>query len=142
MCRIKYLWVALLAVATLNAAAADWDMVESTADQQMFFDTQSVNNERTGLVQVRVLENFSKTNEEMGQGVYEHKSRVMLVGVDCQSGLISYEQWSLHAGALGTGSTVWADSMQNGPAFFRPEHESGYDNILRNVCSSALAQPN
>src|SRR4051812_26409911 len=140
--KIKYLCAALLAASTFNAAAADWDMVESSADQQVFFDTQSVNNEERGLVQVRVLENFAKTNQEMGQGVYEHKSRVMLVGVDCQNGLISYEQWSLHAGALGTGSTVWADSMQTGPAFFRPEDESGYDYVVRNVCSSALARPN
>jgi hypothetical protein len=131
-----------LATVALNGFAADWNMVGASAEEQMFIDSQSINKERDGLVQVRVLENFAKTNEEMGEGVYEHKSRVMLLAVDCVSGAVSYEQWSLHADALGTGATVWADSMQNGPAFFRPEHLSGYGRVVSRVCGAALAGSN
>jgi hypothetical protein len=60
----------------------------------------------------------------------------------CRLGAVGYEQWSLHADALGTGATVWADSMQNGPAFFRPDQESGYGRVVRRVCSSAFAGSN
>lgn len=117
-------------------------MVASSADEQVFVDSQGINKKEEGLIQVRVLENFAKTNQEMGQGVYEHKSRVMLLALDCRLGAVSYEQWSLHADALGTGATVWADSMQNGPAFFRPDRESGYGRVVRSVCGAEMARPN
>ena len=140
--KIKLLLGASLAAAAFNSSASDWTMVASSADEQVFVDSQGINRKEEGLMQVRVLENFAKTNEEMGEGVYEHKSRVMLLAVDCRLGAVSYEQWSLHADALGTGATVWADSMQNGPAFFRPDRESGYGQVVRNVCGAELARSN
>ncbi len=142
MNKIKPALAIFLATAAFNCFAADWNMVGATAEEQVFIDSQSINKERDGLVQVRVLENFAKTNQEMGEGVYEHKSRVMLLAVDCRVGAVSYEQWSLHADALGTGATVWADSMQNGPAFFRPDQQSGYGRVVVRVCGSALAGSN
>lgn len=131
----------ILAVASLNAFAADWKMVSSTADEQVFIDPQSLNKDTDHTIQVRVLENFAKP-ADMGPGVYEHMSRVMLVGVNCQEGAVTYQQWSLQTGALGTGATVWADSMQNGPAFFHPERGSGYAQVLLNVCHSPVAMQN
>ena len=142
MNKIKPALAIFLSTVAFNCLAADWNMVGATAGEQMFIDSQSINTKRDGLLQVRVLENFAKTNEEMGEGVYEHKSRVMLLAVDCRVGAVSYEQWSLHADALGTGATVWADSMQNGPAFFRPDRESGYGRVVRRVCGSAIAGSN
>ena len=130
-----------LAIASLNATAADWKMVSSTADEQVFIDPQSLNKDTDQTIQVRVLENFAEP-ADMGKGVYEHMSRVMLVGVDCQAGAVTYEHWSLQTGALGTGATVWADSMQNGPAFFHPERGSGYGRVLLNVCHSPVALQN
>jgi hypothetical protein len=142
MNKIKPALAIFLSTVAFNCIAADWNMVGATAEEQVFIDSQSINTKRDGLLQVRVLENFAKTNEEMGEGVYEHKSRVMLLAVDCRLGAVSYEQWSLHADALGTGATVWADSMQNGPAFFRPDRQSGYGHVVRQVCSSAMAGSN
>jgi hypothetical protein len=142
MNKIKPALAIFLSTVAFNCLAADWNMVGATAEEQVFIDSQSINTKTDGLLQVRVLENFAKTNEEMGEGVYEHKSRVMLLAVDCRLGAVSYEQWSLHADALGTGATVWADSMQNGPAFFRPDRESGYGRVVHRVCSSAIAGSN
>jgi len=142
MNKIKPALAVFLTTVAFNCFGADWNMVGATAEEQVFIDSQSINKERNGLVQVRVLENFAKTNEEMGEGVYEHKSRVMLLAVDCSVGAVSYEQWSLHADALGTGTTVWADSMQNGPAFFRPDRQSGYGRVVSRVCSSTFAGSN
>jgi hypothetical protein len=116
-------------------------MVSSTADEQVFIDPQSLNKDTDHTIQVRVLENFAKP-ADMGPGVYEQMSRVMLVGVDCHEGAVTYQQWSLQTGALGTGATVWADSMQNGPAFFHPDSGSGYAHVLLNVCHSPLAMQN
>src|SRR5579859_618219 len=113
MNKIAPVLAVFLATVAFNSFGADWSMVAATAEEQVFIDSQSINKQRDGFVQVRILENFAKTNEEMGEGVYEHKSRVMLLAVDCRLGALSYEHWSLHAGALGTGATIWADSMQN-----------------------------
>jgi len=64
------------------------------------------------------------------------------MAVDCEAGAVSYEQWSLHADALGSGATVWADSMQGGPAFFRPEAGTGYKRVLETVCNAPVAMRN
>jgi len=140
MIKIKSLFTAVLAAASLNIFAADWNMVSSSADEQVFVDSQSIVKGTDNTLQVRILENFAHTND-MGQGVYEHKSRFMLMAVDCEAGAVSYQQWSLHADALGSGATVWADSMQNGPAFFRPEDAgaSGYGRVVATVCNSPIA---
>jgi len=139
MSRVKSWLAVALAAASLNAFAADWKMVSSTADEQVFIDPQSLNRDTDRTIQVRVLENYAKP-ADMGKGVYEHMSRVMLVGVDCQAGAVTYQQWSLQTGALGTGATVWADSMRNGPAYFHPERGSGYARVLVNVCQSPVAK--
>ena len=141
MIKFKSLFAACLAAASLNAFADDWNMVSSSADEQVFVDSQSLIKGTDKLIQVRILENFAHTND-MGQGVYDHKSRFMLLAVDCEAGAVSFQQWSLHADALGSGATVWADSMQNGPAFFRPEGASGYGRVVATVCNAPIAMKN
>ena len=66
----------------------------------------------------------------------------MVMAVDCSAGAVCYQQWTLHADALGTGATVWADGMQGGPAFFRPEAASGYERVVSTVCNAAIAMRN
>jgi len=141
MTKFKSLFAAFLAAASLNAFAADWDMVSSSAEEQVFVDSQSLIKGTDNIIQVRILENFADTRN-MGHGFYDHKSRFMLMAVDCEAGAVSYEQWSLHADALGTGATVWADGMQGGPAFFRPEAGTGYERVLETVCNVSIAMRN
>jgi len=137
---MKVIFSVLLAVTATNSFASDWNMVASSAEEQVFIDSRSINREDDGIVQVRILENFAKTND-MGQGVYEHKSRVMLVGVDCHLGALGYQQWSLQSGAIGTGDTVWADGMRDGPSYFRPHAGSAYERVVNTVCASSMASP-
>ncbi len=141
MTKFKSLFAAFLAGASLNAFAADWNMVSSSAEEQVFVDSQSLIKGTDNIIQVRILENFADTRN-MGHGFYDHKSRFMLMAVDCEAGAVSYEQWSLHADALGTGATVWADGMQGGPAFFRPEAGTGYERVLETVCNVSIAMRN
>ena len=141
MTKFKSLFAAFLAAASLNAFAADWNMVSSSAEEQVFVDSQSIIKDTDNLLQVRILENFADTRD-MGHGFYDHKSRFILLAVDCAAGAVSYEQWSLHADALGSGATVWADSMQGGPAFFRPEAGTGYERVLETVCNVSIAMRN
>jgi hypothetical protein len=141
MIKLNSLFAAFLAAASLNAFAADWSMVSSSAEEQVFVDSQSLIKGTDNIIQVRILENFADTMN-MGHGFYEHKSRVMLMAVDCGAGAVSYQQWSMYADALGTGATVWAGSMQNGPAFFRPEGTSGYGRVVATVCNSPIATAN
>jgi hypothetical protein len=138
MTKFKSLFAAFLAAASLNAFADDWNMVSSSADEQVFVDSQSLVKATDNIIQVRILENFA-TRKDMGQGVYEHKSRFMLVAVDCAAGAMGYQQWSLHADALGSGPTVWADNMQTGPSYYRPESGSSDDRVVRTVCNSPIA---
>ena len=141
MTKFKWLSAGFLAAVSLNALAADWSMVSSSAEEQVFVDSQSLIKKADNSIQVRILENFSKAME-MGHGFYDHKSRVVLLAVDCEAGAVSYQQWSMHADALGSGATVWADSMQNGPAFFRPESTSGYGRVVATVCNTPVATAN
>jgi hypothetical protein len=141
MTKFKFLFAAFLAAASLNAFAADWNMVSSSAEEQVFVDSQSLIKGTDNIIQVRILENFADTRN-MGHGFYDHKSRFMLMAVDCEAGAVSYEQWSLHADALGSGATVWADGMQGGPAFFRPEAGTGYERVLETVCNVSIAMRN
>jgi hypothetical protein len=138
MTNFKTLFALFLATVSLNAFAADWSMVSSSADEQVFVDSQSLVKSPDNIIQVRILENFARP-KDMGQGVYEHKSRFMLLAVDCAAGAMGYQQWSLHADALGSGPTVWADNMQTGPAYFRPTGGSGDDRVVRTVCNSPIA---
>ena len=138
MTKLKFLFAAFFAAASFNSVAADWDMVSSSADEQVFVDSQSLIKGTDNIIQVRILENFAETMH-MGHGFYQHKSRFMLMAVDCEAGALSYEQWSLHADALGSGATVWAASMQHGPAFFRPDAGSGYERVLSTVCNAPIA---
>jgi hypothetical protein len=129
---------ATLAAVSFNISAAEWKMVSSSADEQVFVDSHSLIKRKDNLIQVRILENFARANS-MGHGLYDHKSRYLIVAVDCNVGAMTYQQWSMHAEALGSGATVWADSMQGGPAFFRPEQESGYGRVVGNVCHTPVA---
>ena len=138
MTNLKTLFAVLIVGVSFNAIAADWSMVSSSAEEQVFIDSQSIVKDADNLVQVNVLENFADTTK-MGHGQYDHKSRFILLAVDCKVGAVTYEQWSLHAGALGTGATVWADSMQGGPAFFRPDPGTGYGRVMATVCNSPIA---
>lgn len=141
MNKFKSLFATILATVSFNAVASDWNMVSSSADEQVFVDSQSIIKGTDNLLQVRILENFAHTTD-MGHGLYDHKSRFLLLAVDCNAGAISYQQWSLHADALGSGATVWADSMQGGPAFFRPDDKSGYGRVVSTVCNSPIAMGN
>ena len=141
MTKFKILFAAFFAAVSLNAFAADWNMVSSSAEEQVFVDSQSLIKGTDNIIQVRILENFADTRN-MGHGFYDHKSRFMLLVVDCAAGAMGYQQWSLHADALGSGATVWADNMQNGPAFFRPDGTSGYGRVVATVCNAPIATAN
>ena len=138
MSKLKFLFAASILAASFNAAAADWSMVSSSAEEQVFVDSQSIVKDADKFLQVRVLENFAHTRD-MGHGYYDHKSRFMQLAVDCKAGEVTYQQWTLHADALGTGATVWSNSMQGGPAFFRPDVGTGYERVVATVCNSPLA---
>ena len=138
MTKLKTLFAVLIVGASFNVVAADWNMVSSSAEEQVFIDSQSIVKDTDNLLQVNVLENFADTTN-MGHGLYDHKSRFILLAVDCKAGAVTYQQWSLHADALGSGATVWADSMQGGPAFFRPEPGTGYERVVATVCNSPIA---
>ena len=138
MTKLKSLFAVLIVGASFDTLAAEWNMVSSSAQEQVFVDSQSVIKNSENFLQVNVLENFADTTD-MGHGLYNHKSRFMLLAVDCKAGAVTYEQWSLHADALGTGATVWADSMQGGHAFFRPDRGTGYDRVVAMVCTSPIA---
>ena len=141
MTKFKSLFAASIVAASFNSVAADWNMVSSSAEEQVFVDSQSIIKDTDNLLQVRILENFADTRD-MGHGFYDHKSRFMLLAVDCKAGAVTYQQWTLHADALGTGATVWADGMQGGPAFFRPETGTGYERVVATVCNAPIAMAN
>ena len=141
MTKFKSLFAASIVAASFNSVAADWNMVSSSAEEQVFVDSQSIIKDTDNLLQVRILENFADTRD-MGHGFYDHKSRFLLLAVDCKAGAVTYQQWTLHADALGTGATVWADGMQGGPAFFRPEAGTGYERVVATVCDAPIAMVN
>jgi len=131
--------VALLAAASASSLAADWRMVAGNASGQTFIDRDSFAAETPSVATVQVLENFSAT-QTLGDPVYPHMSRYTTLAVDCANAAVAYANWDLKAGHLGSGKTVWADDMQGGRAFFRPEAGSGYDRVVQSVCNGNVAQ--
>lgn len=130
---------AALIAAASAASAADWRMVAGNASGQTFIDRDSFTAETPSVATVQVLENFSAT-QTLGDPVYPHMSRYTTLAVDCANAAVAYDNWDLKSGHLGSGKTVWADDMQGGRAFFRPEAGSGYDRVVQSVCNGNVAQ--
>jgi hypothetical protein len=114
-------------------------MVAGNASEQTFIDRDSFLAENPTVATVQVLENFSSA-QTLGDPVYPHRSRYTTLAVDCVKATVAYDAWSLKAGHLGSGETVWADAMQGGRGFFRPQPGSGYDRVVQSVCNGTVAQ--
>ena len=63
MTKFKSLFAAAIVAASFNSVAADWNMVSSSAEEQVFVDSQSIIKDTDNLMQVRILENFADTRD-------------------------------------------------------------------------------
>ena len=75
MTKFKSLFAAFLAAASLNAFAADWNMVSSSAEEQVFVDSQSLIKGTGNLMQVRILEQLRRHD---GHGSWFLRAQVPL----------------------------------------------------------------
>ncbi len=97
---------AALALASLPAAAVDWNAVASTNSQTVLLDRDSVH-AYDGDVHPWVVHGYHQV-ESLGD-MYQHRSKVMLYSFACAKRELGYIQWSMQSGEFGSGQTVWAD---------------------------------
>jgi hypothetical protein len=137
MKRISEFAFAVLVFCAVSVHAADWEVLQTQAEQTMLVDKNSIH--RDGEIwKAWAVESYGKTMY-LGEPVFPHRSRVVLYQVDCAAGELGYAAWSFQSGELGGGMTVWADTA-NGVAYFPPDRGSPEEALLLRVCATMLAR--
>ena len=128
-------WIAAVALAfgASAANAADWQAVQFGAHESVYVDTDSIHADGA-LRKAWVLHNYSQTTT-LGDSAFPHKSKLILYALRCEAGEAGYSQWSFHAGQLGSGHTVWADSAPS-PSMQSAAFDPALEGILEKVCRS------
>lgn len=110
----KWIVAALLFMATsaitTAAFAGEWSQVANDGKETVFVDRSSIY-EAGDLKKIRVLRSFS-TVQTIGDEAFPHKSELLLYAVRCEDRSLAFEQWTLTAGEIGTGATVWSGEIE------------------------------
>jgi hypothetical protein len=129
----KWMIGAVLALMlTSTAFASEWSLVAHDNDEMVFVDRTSLYD--TGnLRKARVLRSFS-TVQTVGDDAFPHKSEIMLYAVRCEDRSLAFEQWTLTAGEIGTGATVWSGQVEQ-PALYQDPGDPIVVSMIDTVCN-------
>ncbi|MEO8164789.1 MAG: surface-adhesin E family protein [Betaproteobacteria bacterium] len=132
MITIKWLLTAVLLLAS-TAFASEWTLVAHNQDEIVFVDRTSVFT-IGDLKKARVLRSFSSV-QTIGDTAFPHKSEIMLYAVRCEDRTLGFEQWTMTAGEIGTGATVWSGQIER-PALYNDANDPVFLSMLNSVCNS------
>jgi hypothetical protein len=127
----KVVVAALLLVAS-TAFAEEWSFVAQQGDEIVFVDRTSIF-EVGDLKKARVLRSFS-TVQTIGDSAFPHKSEILLYAVRCEDRSMGFEQWTMTAGEIGTGATVWAGQIEQ-PALYKDPNDQTFIGMITSVCN-------
>jgi hypothetical protein len=122
---------ALLLLAT-TAFAEDWSLVAHDSNEIVFVDRTSIF-EVGDLKKARVLRSFSKV-QTIGDEAFPHKSEILLYAVRCEDRSLAFEQWTMTAGEIGTGATVWAGQIEQ-PSLYKDLNDPTEVSMIASVCN-------
>jgi hypothetical protein len=112
------LMVAALLMLATTAFAEEWSLVGRDGDEIVFVDRTSIY-EVGDLKKARVLRSFSQV-QTIGDDAYPHKSEILLYAVRCGDNSLGFEQWTMTAGEIGTGTTVWSGQIEQASLYKAP----------------------
>ena len=127
----KWIFAALLLLAT-TAFAEEWSLVAHDSDEIVFVDRTSIY-EVGDLKKARVLRSFSKV-QTIGDEAYPHRSEILLYAVRCEDRSLGFEQWTMTAGEIGTGDTVWAGQLEQ-PSLYKDANNRTEISMIASVCN-------
>ncbi|HKB83152.1 MAG TPA: surface-adhesin E family protein [Burkholderiales bacterium] len=124
--------VAVLLLLATTAFAEEWTLVAQDNNEIVFVDRTSIY-EVGNLKKARVLRSFSKV-QTIGDEAFPHKSEILLYAVRCEDRSLAFEQWTMTAGEIGTGATVWAGQVEQ-PSLYRDPNDPTFVSMIASVCS-------
>jgi len=127
----KWIFAALLLAAS-SAFAGEWSLVAGNKDEIVFVDRTSIQQDGV-LKRVRVLHSYSKVRT-VGDEAFPHKSEILLYAVRCEDRSLGFEQWTMTAGEIGSGETIWTGHVV-GPSLYQDPHNPIAVSMIDSVCN-------
>lgn len=132
MKRLIWIFAALLSAST-TGFAGEWSLVARDGDEIVFVDQASIE-QHGDLRKARVLHSYSAMRT-VGDGAFPHKSEILLYSVRCEDRSLGFEKWTMTAGEIGSGATVWAGQVA-GPTLYQDPHNPIVAGIIDSTCKS------
>jgi hypothetical protein len=127
-------WVfAALLLAASPAFAAEWSLVAGSKDEIVFVDRASIRQDGE-LKKARVLHSYS-TVRTVGDEAFPHKSEILLYAVRCEDRSLGFEQWTMTAGEIGSGATIWTGHVA-GPTLYQDPLNPIVAGIIDSTCNT------
>jgi hypothetical protein len=115
-----------------TAFAEEWSLVAKGADEIVFVDRTSIF-EVGDLKKARVLRSFSSV-QTIGDTAFPHKSEILLYAVRCEDRSVGFEEWTMTAGEIGSGATVWTGQIEQ-PSLYQDPTDPTIVSMIASVCS-------
>ncbi len=128
---IKWI-IALAMLAASPAFAGEWSLVAANKDEIVFVDRTSIQQDGD-LKKARVLHSYSKVRT-VGDEAFPHKSEILLYAVRCEDRSLGFEQWTMTAGEIGSGVTVWTGHVV-GPSLYQDPNDPIFVSMIDSVCN-------
>jgi hypothetical protein len=126
-------WIlAALLLLTSTAFAEEWSLVAHDSNEIVFVDRTSIF-QVGDLKKARVLRSFS-TVQTIGDTAYPHKSEILLYAVRCEDRSLAFEEWTMTAGEIGTGATVWSGQIEK-PSLYKDPNDPTFVSMIASVCN-------
>ena len=125
--------VTALLLASCSAFAGEWSLVATDKDEIVFVDQTSIR-QHGDLKSARVLHSYSNVRT-VGDRAFPHKSEILLYSVRCEDRSLGFEKWTMTAGEIGSGATVWTGNV-SGPTLYQDPHNPIVAGIIDSTCRS------
>jgi hypothetical protein len=119
-------------IITSTALAEEWSLVAQDSDEIVFVDRTSIY-QVGNLKKARMLRSFS-TVHTIGDTAFPHKSEILLYAVRCEDRSLAFEQWTMTAGEIGTGATVWTGEVAQ-PSLYKDPADPTFVSMIASVCN-------
>ena len=124
--------IAIVLLAASSAFAGEWSLVAENQDEIVFVDRSSIQQDGD-LKKARVLHSYGKVRT-VGDEAFPHKSEILLYAVRCEDRSLGFEQWTMTAGEIGSGETIWTGNVV-GPTLYQDPHNPIVISMIDSVCN-------
>jgi len=128
----KWLVAGILALTAVSSFAGEWSLVAKANDQIVFVDPTSIRDEG-GLKTARILRSYSSV-QTIGDTAFPHRSEILHYAVRCEDRSLGFEAWTMTAGEIGTGATVWTGQVER-PALYKDPSDPLVAGIIDVTCA-------